>query len=213
MAQFEAKYREVLQSVTGQREKAPDIGFLPQIAPEPVEPLRGADPNNRPAQPTGGPGPSKERISRINSLPSFSTSFAGREREIAGCTEGLREHRWMTLTGMGGIGKTRLAVELGRRLGDAFEDGVLFVELVHAGNSEQAVLSALTSALKESGLEVEGDSEKAVIVALKSRDLLLIMDNFEAVMNGALVLQQCPRLRLLVTSQKALEMSSEGEHE
>jgi hypothetical protein len=76
MAQFEAKYRELLQSVTGQREKAPDIGFLPQIAAEPDEPLRGADPNNRPAQPTGGPGPSKERISRINSLPSFSTSFA-----------------------------------------------------------------------------------------------------------------------------------------
>jgi TIR domain len=179
MAQFEVNYRELLRSLTGQVEHAPPLGPLPQIAPEPIEPLRG------PAQPPSEPSALKKRLSLSDSLPSFSTSFAGREYDIVGCIEGLKEHRWVTLTGMGGIGKTRLAVELGRRVGDSIEDGVLFVGLVNISNSEQAVLSALAAALNENGLEVKGDNEKALVAALKSRHLLLILDNFEAVMDAA----------------------------
>jgi predicted ATPase len=211
MAQFEVNYRELLRSLTGQREQAPRLGRLPQITPEPIEPLHG------PAQPLSEQGALEKRPSLSDSLPSFSTSFAGREREIAGCIEALNEHRWITLTGMGGVGKTRLPVELGRRMRDAFEDGVLFVGLVHARNSEQAVLSALAVTLNENGLEVKGDNEKALVAALKNRYLLLIFDNFEAVMDAALVpariLQRCSRLRLIVTSQTPLDMSAEGEHE
>jgi predicted ATPase len=163
------------------------------------------------------PGVLEEIHQRFDSLPSFASSFAGREREIGDCIEALRKHRWMTLTGMGGIGKTRLAVEVGGRLSAAFENGVVYVGLTHTNNSEQAVLSTLAAALKESGLDVKGDNEIALIAALKNRRLLLILDNFEAVMNGAVVpakiLLQCARVRLVVTSQRALAMSLEGEHE
>jgi predicted ATPase len=118
---------------------------------------------------------------------------------------------------MGGIGKTRLAVELSRRVSGTFEDGVLFVGLLNVSNSEQSVLSTLAAALNENGLEVNGDNEKALVAALKNRYVLLILDNFEAVMDAALVpariLQRCQHLRLIVTSQGPLGMSAEGEHQ
>ena len=77
----------------------------------------------------------------------FGTSFIGREQEVAALVEAVKRARLITLTGMGGIGKTRLADAAARRLSDAFEDGTFFVELAATSDSENAVVSALLTAL------------------------------------------------------------------
>jgi class 3 adenylate cyclase len=77
----------------------------------------------------------------------FATSFIGREREVAELVEALKHHRLVTVAGMGGIGKTRLADFAARRVSDTFADGAFFVELAGTADSESAVVSELVAAL------------------------------------------------------------------
>jgi MoxR-like ATPase len=78
----------------------------------------------------------------------FATSFVGREREVAELVSALKRDRFVTVTGMGGIGKTRLADFAARRLSDTFEDGTFFVELAETANLENEVASELVARLQ-----------------------------------------------------------------
>jgi Domain of unknown function (DUF4062) len=143
-----------------------------------------------------------------------ATPLVGREREAAAVAELVLGEgvRLVTLTGPGGVGKSRLAVEVAARLGPGFEDGVRFVELASvpaAGLVAAAVAAAL-------GLSTSGGR---LITDLKSflrpRRVLLLLDNFEQVTDAAPLVTEllaaAPGLVALVTSRTVLRLS--GEHE
>ena len=142
----------------------------------------------------------------------FLTSFVGREREVGDLIELVKRERLVTVRSMGGIGKTRLADEAARRLSAQFEDGAAFVELAAVRNSEEAIVSELVARFEVSTAGFKTETE-ALLSALRSREMLMVLDNFEAVMAGAALLRklllQCPALRLLLTSQHATSVDGE----
>jgi predicted ATPase/DNA-binding XRE family transcriptional regulator len=145
-------------------------------------------------------------------LPVPLTSFVGREREVAEVRQRLRATRLLTLTGAGGIGKTRLALAVATELLDAFRAGAVFVDLAPL-DAPALVVPAIAQAL---GVR-EGDRPLAerLEAALRDRELLLVLDNFEHVLAAAPVvaalLRACPRVKVLATSRAPLHLS--GEHE
>ena len=121
------------------------------------------------------------------------------------------EPRLVTLTGPGGVGKTRLALEAGRRVASRFPDGVGFVPLAPSGPSLVATVAAT---LRLPQLSAERP-DASVAAELLDRNALLILDNFESVLGQAMeagdLLAAAPRLRLLVTSRVALRLTGEQE--
>jgi class 3 adenylate cyclase len=148
------------------------------------------------------PGKTASRPSGRASLDPvrFLTGFVGRESEIATVMRLVAERRLITLRGPGGIGKTRLADEIAARVADQFDDGVHVVELAQTAPAETAVALEMVSRL---GVEVANFSDEvtALTRTLGSRRMLVVLDNFEAVMSAAALvdklLRQCPGLHLL----------------
>jgi predicted ATPase/DNA-binding SARP family transcriptional activator len=147
-------------------------------------------------------------------LPALATPLVGREAELAELVELLRGGaRLVTLTGAGGIGKTRLALQAGHDLADAFADGDYFVELSHLTDPE-LVPAAVAGAL---GLSIQRDQSPvdALRAFLGGRRALLILDNFEVVDAAAPLvselLRAAPGLVVLATSRMPLRLS--GEHQ
>src|SRR5712691_3398850 len=146
-------------------------------------------------------------------LPAPATPLVGRTAEIADATDMLRrpEVRVLTLTGPGGIGKTRLALEVASRLTDEFEDGVWFVGL--AAVSDPTLLAPTLA--KSLGLEPGGDARDRLENHLRHRSLLLVLDNFEQLLDAAPVLAgvlaASPGTKGLVTSRAVLRLSGERE--
>jgi predicted ATPase/DNA-binding SARP family transcriptional activator len=146
-------------------------------------------------------------------LPAQPTPLVGRRREVEGVASLLRQDaRLVTLTGPGGTGKTRLALQAAHELADRFPDGVVFVGLA-ALRDAKLVPAEVASAL---GLESGGQAaEDALARHLRERAMLLLIDNFEQVDEAApalgALLGAAERLRLLVTSRHALRLY--GEHE
>ncbi|GCE29776.1 hypothetical protein KDA_52600 [Dictyobacter alpinus] len=145
------------------------------------------------------------------SLPLIS--LIGRDQEIAQLEEMLcqQEKRIVTVTGMGGVGKTHLALHIARKLLPAFADGVVFVSLESISEADH-VLVALARALGVSA------REKLAIAAsiqtlLQQKHMLLVLDNFEQVVAAApqieKLLMACPRLAVLTTSRMALHLRGE----
>jgi predicted ATPase/class 3 adenylate cyclase len=142
----------------------------------------------------------------------FATSFIGREREVAELTNTLKHYRLVTVTGIGGIGKTRLADFAVRRVSDTHADGVFFVELAGTADSESAVVSALVAALVVNPAGFKDEAE-ALLRSLQNRQTLIVLDNFEGVASaiplvGKLFLE-CPHAHFLVTSQVPLNLDGE----
>ena len=144
-------------------------------------------------------------------LPVALSSFVGRERELAELRQRLQMVRLLTLTGAGGSGKTRLALELATTVESEFADGVLLVSLAPISNP-LLVVSAAAQAL---GVQEQGGRPllETITDALEQQDLLLLLDNFEQVAEAAPLLggllRSCPHLRLLVTSRAVLHISGE----
>jgi predicted ATPase/DNA-binding SARP family transcriptional activator/DNA-binding CsgD family transcriptional regulator len=163
--------------------------------------------------PTAGSAPKEEASAGSdNNLPSQRTSFVGQEREVGEAKRDLAMTRLLTLTGSGGSGKTRLALEVARDCVGAYPDGVWLVKL--AGLSEgglvpQAVAAALGVA------EQPGRSITDTLVGtLRDKRLLLVLDNCEHLIEAAArlvdgLLDSCPTLRLLATSREPLELAGE----
>jgi predicted ATPase/class 3 adenylate cyclase len=144
-------------------------------------------------------------------LPAPLTSFIGRDRELARIAQLLEDGRLLTLTGAGGCGKTRLAIEAATRLLPSYSDGGFFVDLAPI-TDPGLVASTVAVAL---GVREEPTRfvEESLRDALRDREMLLVLDNFEQLLGAAPliteVLAAAPRVRLLVTSRAALRLSGE----
>ena len=151
---------------------------------------------------------------RVQDLPAQSTSFVGREEELAEIARliGEEDVRLLTLTGPGGIGKTRLSVEAAERMRGDYADGVAFVAL---DGLESAEVVAATVAGALGIRDADADPLESLVAYLRGRKLLLVLDNFEHVISAAplvaTMLESALGLTVLVTSRELLRLR--GEHE
>ena len=150
-----------------------------------------------------------------HNLPVQPTPFLGRQQEVASICALLSrsDGRLVTLTGPGGIGKTRLSLQIAAEVSDQFVDGVFFVALAPVSDAEQVVPTIMQMlSIKEVGGQPLLRQLKAV---LKDKQMLLLLDNFEQVVEAAVVVAEllvaCPKLKILVTSRMVLHVQAERE--
>ena len=150
---------------------------------------------------------------RPGNLPAQLASFIGRDRELAAVRAMVRSSRLVTLTGAGGCGKSRLAVQLAAGLQDRFGDGVWLVELA-AVASPDAVTPAVGRAL---GITAEPGQPAldTLLDALAPQAVLIVLDNCEHLVGGCAIaaeaiVRHCPRVHLLATSREPLGIGGEA---
>ena len=155
---------------------------------------------------------------RVNNIPAQRTGFVGREKEIAAAKELLLRHdvRLVTVTGPGGIGKTRLAVEVANGIIENFPGGIHYVSLSPLGDPGLlAAAIAQSLGLRETGGQAPMEILKRHLQDSSRPPMLLLLDNFEhlakAAPTVAELLAMAPNLKILVTSRAALHLY--GEHE
>ena len=181
--------------------RAGELGLLETLSPAASTPER---------QPPASPQPAASvQPSPKHNLPLQLTSFIGREKEIAQVEQLLSAGRLVTLTGPGGVGKTRLALQVAAELVNDFPDGVWRVEFAPLSNP------ALVGHAIEGVLHVRGGSGYETLAEyLRSKSLLLILDNCEHLIAACAqlaegLLQACPGLKILATSREALGIAGE----
>lgn len=161
--------------------------------------------------------PLRSLSTRSHNLPPQPTRFVGRHKELAEILERLDNPncRLLTIAGPGGVGKTRLALQVAAENIDAFPHGVYQVGLapVAAGSS---IVTTIAEALRFPFTGPELPAEQ-LWRYLKDKEMLLVLDNFEHLMNGvsavADILQNAPRLKLIVTSRERLNLPAEWTYE
>lgn len=149
---------------------------------------------------------------RQSNLPHALTSFIGREQEMGEIGRLLARTRLMTLTGAGGSGKTRLALQAAEALSEAFADGICLVELA-AVSDPSLVPQTIASALNVHEA-ADAPLPDSLLEALRPRHMLLVLDNCEHLVEACArlaytLLQGCPRLHMLVTSRQGLGIMGE----
>jgi predicted ATPase/class 3 adenylate cyclase len=153
---------------------------------------------------------------RPNNLPTPPTTFVGRTRQLAEVRALLlrQDTRLLTLTGAGGTGKTRLALEVARGVLPEFMHGVFFVAL--APVADAGLLAATIGQVLGVRQFASRTPMETLTHHLAQREVLLVLDNFEHIVEAATVVQQlvrdCPRLKILVTSREALAVRSERQY-
>jgi len=164
-----------------------------------------------PPPPTGAASETvAEHGPQVRSLPSYVSVFFGRESDKRRVLDALAQHRLVTLSGLGGFGKTRLAVE-SARMASGF-DAVAFVALSECSDAD-LIADSIRSALR---MQASQEDALAQLCAfLTEQDVLLVLDNFEQLVDDGTrvvldLLERLPRLRCLVTSRRVLDVP--GEH-
>jgi predicted ATPase/DNA-binding CsgD family transcriptional regulator len=149
----------------------------------------------------------------LHNFPAQPTSFVGREADIDELRALLNNPacRLVTLVGAGGTGKTRLSLETGAKIEDAFANGVYFVPLAHLSRDEDIV----TTIIRVLGIQTSDsdDLSDELCKFLSQQQLLLILDNFEHITDGAgllsHILSQAPHVKMLITSRGVLHLQEE----
>jgi predicted ATPase/DNA-binding winged helix-turn-helix (wHTH) protein len=149
---------------------------------------------------------------QTNNLPQPATRFIGREAEMAAIKERLATNRLVTVTGVGGIGKTRVALQLGADLGPHYPDGVWLVDL--APIADPRLVAASIAAVFHLG-GGEASSIERLVAFLSSQELLLILDNCEHLVGTVAdvarsILSACAKVAVLVTSRESLAIDGES---
>ena len=188
------------------RRLAEEVGFdpSPELRALESEILRHERPGN-----TADPA---RRPSATAALPAATTSFVGRGDVIDQVVDALGRSRLVTITGPGGMGKTRLALETAHRHASAFVDGAAFCELGPVPDAT-GVAFALAAAVRVRQLP-NHTIEESLVEALAVRQILLLVDNCEHVIDGIVprleeIVGHCPGVRVLATSRERL--AAEGE--
>ncbi|MDW5614996.1 AfsR/SARP family transcriptional regulator [Mycolicibacterium vanbaalenii] len=189
--------------------------LVDELGVDPSPTLRAAyqrildgDSDRAPATPAVG----AQGIPQADSLPRRVTSFIGRRQELAHIAAALGQGPLLTLTGVGGAGKTRLALEAATRHKARFGDGVWWCELAALAD-DAAVGHAVAGALRlqqRQGLDIDA----TVIEYLATRELLLVIDNCEHLLDAAAqlidrIVARCPGVTVLATSREALGVAGE----
>jgi predicted ATPase len=163
-------------------------------------------------QPEFSPLRSLDNPALPNNLPAQPARFVGRERELSELRRLVEDSRLVTLTGAGGAGKTRLAIQLAAELLDGSGDGVWLVELAPVSD-EDAVASTILDVLRMATRP--GQSPLDILVTgLASRQALIVLDNCEHLIGACAkvadaILRYCPEIRLLATSREPLGIAGE----
>lgn len=192
-----------------------DLGITPEAETEALyeqirqqEPLAGAGATPAPGDRQPAPSP----IAPLHELPAPPTPFIGRADELALLGERLNEPgcRLLSIVGLGGCGKTRLALEAAGRYGSAFADGAHFVGLAGVSSAD-LLIPALAQSL---GLSVNPrQPAQSLAAALRGRELLLVLDNLEQLRDGigllGELLERTPGLSILATSRERLGLPGE----
>jgi predicted ATPase/DNA-binding winged helix-turn-helix (wHTH) protein len=153
-----------------------------------------------------------QSVKRLHNLPAMLTRLIGRADTVSKLAEQLPRQRFLTIVGTGGVGTTSVALALAEALLPAYEDGVWLVELAPLADP-RLVPTALPAAL---GLELRADDPlPGLIAALRDKQMLLVLDNCEHVIESAAslavaILRDAPRVHILATSREPLR--AEGEH-
>ncbi|WP_062998176.1 BTAD domain-containing putative transcriptional regulator [Nocardia jinanensis] len=159
-----------------------------------------------------------ENAERRTNLRAELTGYIGRYADIAAVRDLIANHRLTTLTGPGGSGKTRLALETAQTLLDDLPDGAWLVELASVGANGDVAQSAIAAlGFRDALLGGAPNAEPMdrLVAALRDRETLLILDNCEHVIESVAtfahrVLGECPRLRILATSRESLGITGEA---
>lgn len=168
-----------------------------------------------------GPGLDPARFPPLRSLeahpsnlPGAASALIGRERERTELAELIDRSSIVTVTGAGGIGKSRVALEVARSMVDAYPDGVFYLDLI-ATPDVTAVAEALLE-LVGARSTADTDPQATLLDRLRSRDLLLVLDTADRVTDlpalVAAISAACPRIRVLLTSRSPLHIAAEAEY-
>jgi predicted ATPase/DNA-binding SARP family transcriptional activator len=148
----------------------------------------------------------------LGNLPAPATSFIGRERELRDVVGMVRSHRLVTLTGVGGVGKTRLAMQAASLVADEHADGVWLVELAPA--TDQGVVADLVATALGITTQARLSVTDSIVSALSGRRVLLVLDNCEHVLDAAAdlveaILAKTTTVRVLATSREQLGLAAQ----
>ncbi|RVW06075.1 ATP-binding protein [Rhodococcus spongiicola] len=150
---------------------------------------------------------------RVGNLPATLTTFVGRRHEVSATKRLLTKSRVVTLSGIGGVGKTRLALQVAGEVQREFRDGVWLVEL-GALRDPELVPNAVAESFRLRDLAARSPTD-LLVDFVGSRDLLVLLDNCEHLVGAAsklvdLLLRSCPGLRVLATSRESLDVGGKA---
>ncbi|MEM9887201.1 MAG: NB-ARC domain-containing protein [Bacteroidota bacterium] len=147
-------------------------------------------------------------------IPTPVTPILGRKKQVEELSELLQQHRILTITGAGGIGKTRISLEICNAIQQEFQDGIFFVSMATLNDAKE-VIPTLADSLGVT--EVGGrDLAEGVSSVLSDKKVLLTLDNLEHVISASYeisnLIAQCPNLSVLCTSRTPLKIRAEYEY-
>ena len=200
-------YRELRELLHRELNASPDpetVALFERLRTAARQRASGAPAPGQPARPRRAP---------VRRMPRPLTEIIGRENDAEAVAGALARSRLVTLTGTGGVGKTRLAIHTGERVADDYPDGVWFVDLGSLASDAlvEAAIAAAVGVAEESDRPWAG----ALAEAMRPRCGLLILDNCEHVVSACgrvatRLLEECPCLRVLATSRQALGVVGEA---